>query len=83
MHLDRADWGTIGPVSEANQPSKSHTQIVAGLVVAGVGCVLVGLAGLLLAHNSSTGRVPLSVFALLLGIGALISALVITTRNRP
>ena len=71
----------MGSVSEGNQPPRPQSQIIAGLVVGGLGCVLIGLAGLLLTHNSSAGRVPISIVALLFGIGALVYAWVIRVRN--
>jgi drug/metabolite transporter (DMT)-like permease len=70
-------------VKGPGQPRGTPTQqMVAGLVAGGLGCVLIGYGGLFLSHNNSSGRVPLSIFDLLFGVGALVAAGVVTVRNK-
>jgi choline-glycine betaine transporter len=56
-------------------------RIIAGLVIVGLACILLGLSGLALNHNTSSGRVPFCIIALVVGVGALAEALAIAVQK--
>jgi len=78
--------GTGGPtmgIVEGPAPTPRYLRSAGlPLAVGGVGCIVGGLAGLFLAHNTSSARVPFSVFALLFGCGCLLGSIVLLVRYR-
>lgn len=60
-----------------------YRRLVVPFIVGGLGALLGGFCGFLLAHNTSSARGPFSVLALCLGVVGLAAATVLFLRTRP